>query len=49
MTLDLSIVKKREALRSQREPYWQRIRPGCFFGLSTLNQRGRGNLDRSCL
>ena len=32
MARDLSKVKEREALRSQREPYWQRLRPGCFLG-----------------
>ncbi len=32
MARDLSRVKEREALRSQREPYWQRLRPGCFLG-----------------
>lgn len=32
MARDLSRVKEREALRSQREPYWQRLRPGCFIG-----------------
>lgn len=42
MTLDLSIVKKREALRSQREPYWQRIRPGCFLGYRPSTREGVG-------
>lgn len=29
---DLSRVKDREALKPQREPYWQRLRAGCFLG-----------------
>lgn len=32
MARDLSRVKEREALASQREPYWQRLKPGCFLG-----------------
>lgn len=42
MTLDLSKVNVREALRSQREPYWQRIRPGCFLGYRPSTREGAG-------
>jgi len=42
MALDLSKVKEREALRSQREPYWQRIRPGCFLGYRPSAREGAG-------
>lgn len=42
MPLDLSRVKDREALRSQREPHWQRIRPGCFLGYRPSAREGIG-------
>jgi len=42
MALDLSKVKEREALRNQREPYWQRIRPGCFLGYRPSAREGAG-------
>ncbi|SFO10172.1 tyrosine-type recombinase/integrase [Sphingomonas sp. OK281] len=42
MALDLSKVKEREALRSKREPYWQRIRPGCFLGYRPAAREGAG-------
>ena len=42
MALDLSKVKERDALRSQREPYWQRIRPGCFLGYRPSAREGAG-------
>jgi len=42
MALDLSRVKERDALRSQREPYWQRIRPGCFLGYRPSAREGAG-------
>lgn len=32
MTQDLSRVKIRDNLKAQREPYWQRLRNGCFLG-----------------
>ncbi|WP_426256089.1 tyrosine-type recombinase/integrase [Sphingomonas sp. DC2300-3] len=32
MAIDLSRVKEQDALRAQREPFWQRIQPGCFLG-----------------
>ena len=32
MALDLSKVKARDDLKSQREPHWQRLRAGCFLG-----------------
>lgn len=42
MALDLSKVKERDALRSQREPHWQRIRPGCFLGYRPSAREGAG-------
>lgn len=42
MPLDLSKVKEREALPSQREPHWQRIRPGCFLGYRPSAREGAG-------
>ncbi|UUL82364.1 tyrosine-type recombinase/integrase [Sphingomonas qomolangmaensis] len=42
MALDLSKVKVREALPSQREPHWQRIRPGCFLGYRPSAREGVG-------
>ena len=42
MTLDLSRVSKREALSSQREPHWQRLRPGCFLGYRPSAREGAG-------
>lgn len=46
MALDLSKVKERGALRSQREPYWQRIRPGCFLGYRPSAREGAGHGSR---
>lgn len=42
---DLSRVKDREALRPNRnaEPYWQRLRPGCFLGYAPSARGGDGN------
>ncbi|MBV9931318.1 MAG: tyrosine-type recombinase/integrase [Alphaproteobacteria bacterium] len=42
MTLDLSRVKDREGLKSRREPYWQRLRPGCFLGYRPSVREGCG-------
>jgi len=42
MALDLSRVKEREALSARREPYWQRIRPGCFLGYRPSAREGAG-------
>jgi len=42
MALDLSKVKEREALPAQREPHWQRIRPGCFLGYRPSLREGAG-------
>jgi len=42
VALDLSKVKEREALPSQREPHWQRIRPGCFLGYRPSAREGAG-------
>lgn len=40
--LDLSRVREREALRSRREPYWQRLRPGWFVGYRPSRRGGVG-------
>lgn len=42
MALDLSKVKDRESLIAQREPHWQRIRPGCFLGYRPAAREGLG-------
>jgi hypothetical protein len=42
MAIDLSRVKEREALRSRREPHWQRLRPGCFLGYRASARQGSG-------
>ena len=41
---DLSRVKDRDALRpnGNAEPYWQRLRPGCFVGYSPSAKGGEG-------
>lgn len=40
--MDLSKVNDREALKAQREPHWQRIRPGCFLGYRPSAKGGAG-------
>lgn len=42
MALDLSKVGERERLKAQREPHWQRLRPGCFLGFRPSKRGGRG-------
>lgn len=42
MAVDLSKVKDRDALAPRREPYWQRIRPGCFLGYRPSVREGAG-------
>lgn len=42
MAIDLSRVKEREGLSPRREPYWQRIRPGCFLGYRPSAREGAG-------
>lgn len=39
---DLSRVRDREALRAaaNAEPYWQRLRPGCFVGYAPSAKGG---------
>lgn len=39
---DLSRVKYRDALKPRREPYWQRLRPGCFLGYRPSAREGPG-------
>ncbi|MBO6825355.1 MAG: tyrosine-type recombinase/integrase [Sneathiella sp.] len=42
MALDLSNVGRREKLRIQREPHWQRLREGCFLGYRRSKRGGAG-------
>jgi site-specific recombinase XerD len=42
MAIDLSRVGAREALKSRREPHWQRIRPGCYLGYRRSAREGSG-------
>lgn len=42
MPVDLSRVKYRQALSPRREPYWQRLRPGCFVGFRPSARGGAG-------
>ena len=42
MALDLSKVGKREELKAQREPHWQRLRNGCFLGYRPSRRGGAG-------
>lgn len=39
---DLSKVSEREKLKPRREPYWQRLRPGCFVGYRASPIGGAG-------
>lgn len=43
--VDLSRVKEREVLKPKgnADPYWQRIRPGCFVGYTPSPKGGAGN------
>jgi len=40
--MDLSKVKDREGLKARREPYWHRLRPGCFIGYRPSAKGGAG-------
>ncbi len=42
MPMDLSKVGKRGELKSQREPYWQRLRSGAFIGFRPSQRGGPG-------
>ncbi len=42
MARDLSRVKERDSLKAQREPYWQRLRAGCFIGFRPSKKSGAG-------
>lgn len=42
MAYDLSRVGERERLRPQREPYWHRLRSGCFVGFRPSKKGGKG-------
>jgi hypothetical protein len=39
---DLSRVKDRDNLKAQREPHWQRLRPGAFIGYRASARGGAG-------
>jgi len=43
MAIDLSKVSVREALKSQREPHWHRLRTGCFVGFRPSKRGGAGS------
>jgi integrase len=40
--VDLSRVKDRDELKAQREPHWQRLRPGAFLGYRPSAKGGAG-------
>ncbi|MCI1142503.1 hypothetical protein MOP88_09655 [Sphingomonas sp. WKB10] len=42
MAINLSRVKEHDALRAQREPFWQRIQPGCFLSYRPSARDGAG-------
>ena len=42
MAIDLSKVGKRDELKAQREPHWQRLRAGCFLGFRPSKRGGKG-------
>lgn len=42
MALDLSKVGNRDRLKAQPEPYWQRLRAGCFLGFRPSRSGGQG-------
>jgi integrase len=42
MSYDLSKVRVREGLRPRAEPYWHRIRKGCFVGFRPATKGGAG-------
>jgi integrase len=43
MAVDLSRVGDRDKLKAKREPYWQRLRVGCFLGFRPSKRGGKGN------
>ncbi|GAA4642379.1 tyrosine-type recombinase/integrase [Pontixanthobacter gangjinensis] len=42
MACDLSKVGERERLKTRREPYWHRLRAGCFIGFRPSKRGGAG-------
>jgi integrase len=42
MAIDLSKVTNRDKLATRRDPYWQRLRPGCFIGYRPAAKGGAG-------
>ena len=43
MACDLSKVGERERLKPRREPYWNRLRGGCFLGFRPSKRGGAGS------
>lgn len=42
MATRIDTVASREKLRPRREPYWQRVRKGCFVGYRKMTASGHG-------
>lgn len=42
MAVDLSKVGERDKLKARPEPYWQRLRAGCFIGYRPSKRGGKG-------
>lgn len=42
MATRIDTVASREKLKPRREPYWQRVRKGCFVGYRKMTSSGRG-------
>lgn len=40
---NLSRVSERESLKARREPFWHRLRPGCFVGYRPSTKGGAGS------
>jgi hypothetical protein len=40
MTARIDTVASREKLKPRREPYWQRVRKGCFVGYRKMTASG---------
>ena len=42
MAARIDTVASREKLKPRREPYWQRVRKGCFVGYRKMTTGGHG-------
>ena len=42
MAIRIDTVASREKLKPRREPYWQRVRKGCFVGYRKMTSSGHG-------